>query len=216
MEILSSSGGIAQTNCFVIADEKARKAVLFDAPNDTTHTLLKQVADKGWDLIGLWLTHGHFDHVADHELVTQQFPKAKLLIHRLEEPKLTGDYPELIPLPFEIKARKPDGYVEEGQILRIGGIEVRVMHTPGHAAGHVVYYLPREAVLVGGDMILQGSIGRTDLPDSDYRQMQKSLRRIMDLPEETYLLPGHGLPTTLRRELQSNCLVQEAIASTMP
>jgi glyoxylase-like metal-dependent hydrolase (beta-lactamase superfamily II) len=215
MEIISSSGGIAQTNCFVIADEVAKKAVLFDAPNDTTHTVLQQVHEKGWDLIGLWLTHGHFDHVADHVLVSQKFPGAKLLVHRLEEPKLVGDYPEIIPLPFEVQTRKPDGYVEDEQVLHIGAIEVRVLHTPGHAAGHVVYYLPREGVLVGGDMILQGSIGRTDLPDSDYRLMQKSLRRIMDLPEETYLLPGHGMPSTLRRELQSNCLVQEAIAATM-
>lgn len=215
MEVLMRTGGIAQTNCFVIADESAKKAVLFDAPNDTTASLLDEVQKRGWDLIGLWCTHGHFDHVADHAVVTGRFPDAQLLLHPLEVPKLTGDYPLIIPLPFKIAPRQPDGYLNEGQVLHIGSIEVRVMHTPGHAAGHVVFYLPTEQVLVGGDMIIGGGIGRVDLPDSDYAQMRKSLRRIMDLPEETQLLPGHGIPSRLRRELQTNCLLQEAMATRM-
>ena len=151
MEVLTRTGGIAQTNCFVIADELAKKAVLFDAPNDTTASILDEVQKRGWDLIGLWLTHGHFDHVADHAVVTARFPDAQLLMHPLEVPKLTGKYPMVFSLPFEIPPREPDGYLREGQVLHIGSIEVRVMHTPGHAAGHVVFYLPTEQVLVGGD-----------------------------------------------------------------
>jgi glyoxylase-like metal-dependent hydrolase (beta-lactamase superfamily II) len=117
----------------------------------------------------------------------------------------------LLPLPFTIPPRKPDVYVKEGDKLKIGSIDVEVMHVPGHAAGHVVYYLPKEHVLVGGDMIIMGGIGRTDLPDSNWPDMQRSLRRIMDLPEETTLLPGHGAPSTLQRELHSNCMIQDAL-----
>lgn len=212
MQILSRSGGIAETNCFVIADEVAKKAVMFDAPNDTTGPLLDEVQRRGWDLIGLWFTHGHFDHIADHAVVTERFPDARVLLHPMDVPKLTGDYPILFPLPFVIPSRQPDGCLQDGQTLHIGSIEVRVMHTPGHAAGHVVFYLPGEQTLVGGDMIIGGAIGRVDLPDSDYSQMRKSLRRIMDLPEETQLLPGHGLPSRLRQEMQRNCMVQEAIS----
>ena len=85
-------------------------------------------------------------------------------------------------------------------MLQIGSIQVQVMHTPGHAAGHVVFYLPQEKVLVGGDMIICDGIGRVDLPDSDYDIMCQSIRRIMDLPEETMLLPGHCSRSTLGRE----------------
>jgi glyoxylase-like metal-dependent hydrolase (beta-lactamase superfamily II) len=212
MEILKACGGVAQTNCWLIADEVAKQAVLFDAPNDTTAKLLDDCQKRGWDLIGLWLTHGHFDHLADHAVVSKRFPKAKVLLHKGEEDKMTGEYPVVFPLPFVIPPRKPDAYLSEGQELRIGSIKVQVMHTPGHAAGHVVFYLPEEKVLVGGDMILCGAIGRVDLPDSDYDVMCQSIRRIMDLPEETTLLPGHCGRTTLGRELASNCMVKECLS----
>jgi len=75
MQILENCGGIAETNCYLIADETTGKAVLFDAPNDTTAPLLDEAARRGWDVIGLWLTHGHFDHVAAHAVVTGNFPR---------------------------------------------------------------------------------------------------------------------------------------------
>jgi hydroxyacylglutathione hydrolase len=212
MEILKACGGVAQTNCWLIADEVAKQAVLFDAPNDTTAKLLDDCQKRGWDLIGLWLTHGHFDHLADHAVVSRRFPKAKVLLHKGDEDKMTGEYPVVFPLPFEIPPRKPDAYLSEGQELQIGSIKVQVMHTPGHANGHVVFYLPEEKVLVGGDMILCGAIGRVDLPDSDYDVMCQSIRRIMDLPDETTLLPGHCGRTTLGRELHSNCMVKECLS----
>ena len=213
MEVLVAAGGIAQTNSWLIADEKAKQAVLFDAPNDTVGPLLDACEKKGWDLIGLWFTHGHFDHIADHAVVTGRFPRSKVMIHALDESKLAGEfrYASMFVLPFTIPPRKADMYVQDGQVLFIGSIQVKVMHVPGHAAGHVVYHLPRENALVGGDMILLGGIGRTDLPDSNYNQMKQSLQRIMALPEETTLLPGHGPTSTLMRELHSNCLVQEAL-----
>ena len=99
------------------------------------------------------------------------------------------------------------------QKLSIGSLEVVVMHTPGHAPGHVAYYFPGEGVLVGGDLIIGGSIGRTDLPDSDHRQMEASIRKVMALPPETRLLGGHGRATTLREERQTNPYVQEILDS---
>lgn len=211
MEILKGCGGIAQTNCWLIADEVAKQAVLFDAPNDTTAPLLDECVKRGWDLVGLWLTHGHFDHLADHALVTARFPKARLLLHKGDLDKITGQYPIIYPLPFTIPTRRPDAFLEDHQKLQIGSIPVEVLHTPGHAAGHVVFHLPKDEVLVSGDMIIQGSIGRTDLPDSDFTEMRQSLKRIMALPEETTVLPGHGPASTLMRELHSNCMLQDAL-----
>ena len=201
------------TNCFLIADETAKQAVLFDAPDHTTGPLLDEVSKRGWNLIGLWLTHGHFDHFADHAVVKQRFPGAKVLLHALEEAK--AQHPDLqtrmFGLPFSIPPVKADGHVTDNQKLKIGSIEVTVIHTPGHAPGHVVYYLPKEQVLVGGDLIIGGSVGRTDLPDSNHPQLEASIRRVMELPGATKLLGGHGPATTLAEERQRNPYVQEAL-----
>jgi glyoxylase-like metal-dependent hydrolase (beta-lactamase superfamily II) len=211
MQILMNSGGIAMTNCFVIADEAAKQAVLFDAPDHTAADILDEVSRRGWDLIGLWLTHAHFDHIADHQVVTDRFPNARVLIHRLDEPKLQNPNSRVFVLPFTIPARNADGYVEDGQTLEIGSLRLEVIHTPGHAPGHVMYHFPTERVLVGGDLIIGGSIGRTDLPDSDHAQLEESVRRIMQLPDDTRLLPGHGQPCTLGHERATNPFVREIL-----
>ena len=211
MEVLMNTGGIAATNCYLIADELAKQAVLFDAPNDTTAPLLDEAERRGWDVIGLWLTHGHFDHIADHAEVTRRFPPAKVLIHRLDEPKLVRPGAQFIPLPFAIPARRADGYVEDGQRLKIGAIDVEVIYTPGHAPGHVMYYMPAQKTLIGGDLIILGAVGRTDLPDADPEALNASIRRVMTLPPDTRLLPGHGQPSTLAEERQSNPYVREAL-----
>jgi glyoxylase-like metal-dependent hydrolase (beta-lactamase superfamily II) len=215
MIILTNTGGVAMTNCFLIADEAARQAVLFDAPDHTTGRLLQEAAARGWDVTGLWLTHGHFDHFADHAVVRQNFPTAKILLHALDEPK--ARHPEvqtrLFQLPFVIPPLKADAQVADNQRLSIGSLEVVVLHTPGHSPGHVAYYFPGEGVLVGGDLIIGGSIGRTDLPDSDHQQMETSIRRVMGLPAATRLLGGHGRATTLQEERQTNPFVQEILDS---
>jgi glyoxylase-like metal-dependent hydrolase (beta-lactamase superfamily II) len=213
MMILPDSGGIAGTNCFLIADEAAKQAVLFDAPDHTVGDLLDTVRQRGWDLIGLWLTHGHFDHIADHQVVTDRFPQARVLIHRLDEPKLQrpGVQSRMFMLPFTIPPRSADAHVEDGQKLAIGALEVEVIHTPGHAPGHVMYHFPREQVLVGGDLIIANAVGRTDLPDSNHADLEASIRRVMKLPAQTRLLPGHGELTTLGEQLQINRYVQMAL-----
>jgi glyoxylase-like metal-dependent hydrolase (beta-lactamase superfamily II) len=212
MIILSNTGGIAATNAFVIADEVAREAVIFDAPNDTVAPLLDEITSRGWRLKGLWLTHGHFDHTADHKVITDRFPEAKVLIHLLDEPKLKDPKAAAFMLPFTIPPRSADGYLEDGQMLAIGSMPVRVIFTPGHAPGHVCFYLPEQEVLVGGDLMIMNSAGRTDLPDSDEEDLMESLRIVMKLPPQTRLLPGHGKPSRLSDERKNNIFVRHALA----
>jgi hydroxyacylglutathione hydrolase len=213
MILLTNTGGVAMTNCFLIADESAKQAVLFDAPDHTTEPLMKEAAKRGWELIGLWLTHGHFDHFADHAVVKKHFPAAKILIHELDEPK--AQHPDLqtrmFGLPFAIPPLCAAEYVSDNQKLKLGSMEVTVIYTPGHAPGHVAYYFPNDDLLIGGDLIIGGSVGRTDLPDSDHADLEASIRRVMELPPKTRLLGGHGPATTLEIERKSNPFVQQAL-----
>ena len=213
MQMLMNTGGVAMTNCFLVADEAARQAVLFDAPDHTIGPLLAEAEKRGWEIVGLWLTHGHFDHFADHAEVKKRFPNARVLIHELDAPKVAnpGLQTMMFGVPLPIPPLKPDALVCDNEKLKVGSMEVTVLHTPGHAPGHVCYHFPKEQLLIGGDLIIGGSVGRTDLPDSNHEQLQASIRRVMSLPATTRLLGGHGDPTTLSEERANNPWVQQAL-----
>lgn len=211
MQVMMHTGGLASTNCYVIGDETTKKAVLFDAPDHTVAPLLDKVQQLGWDLVGLWLTHGHFDHIADHKVVTDRFPKAKVLIHPLDHPKLQKPGSAMFALPFEIPPRNADELVEDGTKLLMGSLKCEVIHTPGHSPGHVCYHFPTENLLIGGDLIICGAVGRTDLPDADSHALDASIKRILQLPGNTHLLPGHCNPSTLADELMGNEYVRMVI-----
>lgn len=214
MVTLMNTGGVAMTNCFLIADEAAREAVLFDAPDHTVEPLLEEAVRRSWKLVGLWLTHGHFDHFADHAVVRKRFPEAKILIHALDEPKTRNPdvQTRMFQLPFVIPPLKADGNVSDNQQLKIGSLAVKVLHTPGHSPGHVAFYFPTENVVVGGDLIIGGSVGRTDLPDSKHADLEASVRRVMRLPDSTKFLGGHGPPATLAEERRDNPYVRDILA----
>jgi glyoxylase-like metal-dependent hydrolase (beta-lactamase superfamily II) len=157
----------------------------------------------------LLLTHGHWDHISDHKVVTDAFPKAKVLIHPLDEPKLQEPGSMLFELPYRIPARSADGYLEDGGKVHVGGITLAAMHTPGHAAGHVVLYAAEAGVLFAGDLLMAGAVGRYDLPDGDVGQLRASLRRVMLLPDGVRVLSGHGPGTTIGHERQGNPYIRE-------
>jgi glyoxylase-like metal-dependent hydrolase (beta-lactamase superfamily II) len=122
----------------------------------------------------------------------------------------------LFGLPFTIPPCRPDLLLTGGERLEVGSLEAVVIHTPGHSPGHVVYHFPKENLLIGGDLIIGGSIGRTDLPDSDPVEMGASLRKVMALPDQTRLLGGHGRSTTLGEERRRNPFVREALEAGLP
>ena len=220
LRVFSNTGGMAQTNGYVLADESTGEAVLVDAPDHTMAPLIREVHRLGWTLRGLWLTHGHFDHIADHPLV----PDGPVLIHALDAPKLRDPAGQLkifeeisgFRVPLDIDPREPDATLEDGQVLTVGGIEATVLHTPGHAPGHVSFYLKSEGILLGGDNIIDGTIGRMDLPDSSVSDLNASIVRMMSLPPETKLLPGHGRPSTLDRERAENRYVNAILERALP
>jgi glyoxylase-like metal-dependent hydrolase (beta-lactamase superfamily II) len=215
MKILFNTGGLAGTNCYLLVDETTGQCVLFDAPDHTTDPILHEIKDKGWTLNGLWFTHGHFDHVADHARVTNAFPATPVLIHPLDEPKLQNPNSRFFPLPFTIPPGRASGYVHDGQILSVGNLTCRVIHTPGHSPGHVMYYFESEKTLIGGDLIICKAVGRYDLPDSDWQDLKTSVRKVMQLPPETTLLPGHGETSTLKDEWETNPYVRQILEQSI-
>jgi hydroxyacylglutathione hydrolase len=211
MKFYPQIGNNNATNGYMVADENAKVAVIFDAPKNTTQPSIDEAVKNGWDVIGLWITHGHFDHLGDHKLVTDRFPKAKVLMHRLDEHKLQQPGHAFMKLPWNIPGRNVDGYVEDDQKLMIGSAPVIVLFTPGHSPGHVMFHLPQHDILIGGDLIFANSIGRTDFPDCDQAELMKSIRRVMQLPPQTRLYPGHGPSATLAELKESNPFVIEAM-----
>jgi hydroxyacylglutathione hydrolase len=211
MKVLSHTGGLAFTNCYLVIDDTTGTCVLFDAPDNTVEPVLDYVQREKLNLIGLWLTHGHFDHVASHQVVRDRFPNVQILIHREDEFMLRAPQAKLFQLPFTIPPGKADRLIEDGEKLSIGNLTCEVLFTPGHAPGHVCFYFESDKTLVGGDLIIGGAVGRTDLPGCDEEDLAESVRRIMRLPPDTTLLPGHGEPTTLGEEAQTNAYVRGMI-----
>jgi glyoxylase-like metal-dependent hydrolase (beta-lactamase superfamily II) len=119
----------------------------------------------------------------------------------------------MFPLPFEIPPRSADAHVEDGQRLMLGSMPVDAIHTPGHAPGHVMYHFPEQRILVGGDLIIGGSVGRTDLPDSDHRDARRIDSEGDEAsPGDAAACPDTAIPAPLAHERDNNPFVRQALA----
>jgi glyoxylase-like metal-dependent hydrolase (beta-lactamase superfamily II) len=167
--------------------------------------ILARVRKEGWTVTSILLTHAHFDHVGAlaelHELTG-----APIYIHAEAAPMLERAPAAAAMWGFTVDpAPPPDHFLTEGDLLTIGELQVEVLFTPGHAPGHVCFYLPVHAVLFDGDVLFQGSIGRTDLPGGDFELLMSSIReKLLPLPDETAVLSGHGPATTIGDERRGN------------
>jgi len=191
-----------QTNCYIVGCEETKEGVIID-PGGNAKRILAEVEKLGLKIKYIINTHGHFDHtLANKEVV--KATGAPLAIHSADAPMLTQGGGAIF---FGIigKASPPaDIMLEEGQILALGNVELEVLHTPGHSPGSICLYNKKEGVLFDGDVLFNMGIGRTDLPGGNYNLMMDSLQRLLTLPDETMVYPGHGPPTTIGRERRSN------------
>jgi hydroxyacylglutathione hydrolase len=201
MHVVSATVGPFQENTWLIVDPEAARAVLVD-PGDEPERLIGMVQASGATLEAIWLTHAHLDHIGGIAGVRRRWP-VPVLLHPLDAKLYERGAAQaaMYGLPFEQPA-PPDGELADAMRLHVGGLEFEVLHLPGHSPGHVVFH--GEGVLIGGDLLFAGSIGRTDFPGSDPAAMQRSLARVAEFPPETVVHPGHGLSTTIGEELQSN------------
>lgn len=193
--------GPVQTNCYLLSDPTTNTTVIIDPAWDG-EDIYKATESNGLKITELWFTHAHFDHLGGvADLCAKLSPQPKIALHADDLPlwKAQGAAP-LFGMQIDL-GPEPNILLTHGQIIHVGGYELEVRHTPGHTPGHVIYYCQAEAVAFCGDVIFQGSIGRTDLPGSDYQALIESIKmHILTLPDETRLLTGHGAETTVGEE----------------
>jgi len=193
--------GEFQENTYLVIDETTLRAVVID-PGAEPDRVTAWIRDAHVTLDAVWLTHAHLDHVGAIAGVKREW-EVPVFMHPADLPTLARG-PEAAAsygLPFEAPAI-PERELAEGDALSIGALSFGVMHLPGHAPGHVVFH--GNGIMLGGDVLFAGSIGRTDLPGADPRAMEESLALICELDDDLVVLPGHGPATTIGRERATN------------
>lgn len=208
IRILQLPLGPLQTNCYVLADEDTAQAAVID-PSWDGRAIAEHVRRQGWTISHIWLTHSHFDHVGGlGEL--KALSGAPVYVHH-EATAMLANAPKAAMLwGITIdEPPSPDVLLRGDETLQLGETKIDVLYTPGHAPGHVCFHLPGERVIFDGDVLFQGSIGRTDLPGGDYEVLMTSIReKLLPLPDETAVLSGHGPATTIGDERRSNPFLQ--------
>jgi len=207
MLIISLTVGPLLTNCYVVACEKTFEALIID-PGFSEHEgdyFLREIDKRGLHVKYILNTHGHVDHISGNAWV-KEATKAKILIHQGDVEMLSDPLKNFsIILGEPLVSPQPDLTLKDGDVLRVGFLEFRVLHTPGHTAGSISLYCRDEKKVFTGDTLFARSIGRTDLPGASYKALMSSIReKLLSLPDETVVYPGHGEETTIGIERKWN------------
>jgi hydroxyacylglutathione hydrolase len=155
-------------------------------------------------------THGHVDHIAGNAAIKRAYPEVPLLIGRVDAPLLTDALLNMSGLyGFEVLSPRADRLVAEGEVLEYAGVRFEVLDVPGHSPGHVVFVIRGEPmVVIGGDVLFRGSVGRTDFPGGSFELLASGIRtKLWPLPDQTVVYPGHGPATTIGHERRTNPFV---------
>ncbi|MGA2271753.1 MAG: MBL fold metallo-hydrolase [Bryobacteraceae bacterium] len=200
--------GVLECNCSVFGDERSREALVVD-PGDDIERVLKVVKRHGLTVKAIVITHAHIDHIGGAQKLKQATGAPVYMnLNDAELQKMLDVQAAWLGMrpPEQVAIDVP---AKEGDRLVVGATEFHVLDTPGHTQGSISLWIPSEGKLVAGDTLFRDSIGRTDLPGGDGRQILKSIHdKLMPLPDETMVVPGHGDNTTIGREKQFNYFLQ--------
>lgn len=197
--------GVMQTNCYII-ENPDRDCIIFD-PGSEGEKLIAWLNKNKLQPIAILLTHAHFDHIGAVDEVRDYF-KIPVYIHEnekhwLSDPMLNGS--QYFRMPNLMYAKQAENLLTKEGKIKLESFDFFVYETPGHSPGSVSYYFNTDGFVVSGDALFKGSIGRTDLPEGNHSQLLQSIHeRLLTLPEETIVLPGHGPSTTIEEEMNSN------------
>jgi len=196
--------GPLQCNCSILGDETSREAIVVD-PGDDIQKIFAILLRHKLTVKYIVITHAHIDHIAGAQQL-KRLTAAPILYNQndLSLVKMMDLQASWLGMPTpEVTA--PDAPLTEGQTIAVEGISGSVLHTPGHTQGSVCLYIPECSLLLAGDTLFAGSVGRTDLPGGNARQLIDSIQsKLMALPEQTIVVPGHGPNTTIGEEKESN------------
>ncbi len=195
-DVVQLALGAYRTNCYLIAAEGADEAVVVD-PGDEPARVVAALADRGWTAAGVLVTHGHSDHLGAVHAVAERFG-VDVWMPRGEAGRLRGTVGG---------EHDPEHLLDGGERIELAGLGFDTLLVPGHSPASIAFHTP--GLLFCGDVLFAGSVGRTDLEGGDMRTLLASIRRLMQLPLDTVVLPGHGPATTLRHELETNPFLAE-------
>ena len=205
MLIRTFTGGSFGQNTYLVENEETRSAVAVD-PGAGATRLVEAVRSDGLSLQAVVLTHAHLDHVEGVRVVRDFMPDIPIYIHPADL-QLYRSLPQqaaMFGLHADVQPEPTDDLVP-GQDVTFDGVTFEVRFTPGHAPGHVILVAPDDGFAIVGDVVFQGSIGRTDLPGGDFKTLMASIReQVLTLPDDMVLYTGHGPPTTVGAEREGN------------
>ena len=210
LEIVQFTLGPASTNAYLVADPETKEAVVID-PSWDGHIILGEAEKRGWRIGHLWYTHAHFDHIGGAAAIADALnPLPHVALHPDDHVLWReGGGGKKFGLDID-PGPEPTIDLVHGMTMKLGSNDFEVRFTPGHTRGHCVLYVAKENICFCGDLIFNGSVGRTDLPGSNFAALEKSIReQIYTMPDETVLLSGHGLQTTVGHEKKNNPFVSE-------
>jgi hydroxyacylglutathione hydrolase len=209
MDVRMFTVGPVAENCFVFRRDGSDRALIVD-PGDEAERLLHALDEMGVELDAILLTHTHFDHVGAVAAVARA-TGAEVWVPEIEKPVL-ADINRFQPFPGvgPFESYEAEHTLKGGETLEMAGFEIDVLFTPGHSPGHMTFAIPDEKALFSGDVLFQGSVGRTDLPFGDWDTLLASIRDLIEsYPEDTTVYPGHMGITTLGRERATNPFLVE-------
>ena len=203
LRVESLSVGLLQTKCYLVWDSASKHGVVID-PGDEGDLIAETIAKLGFTPVDILLTHGHFDHIRAAGDLARRFD-VKIRLHRDDHALYASPdngFPPWLPAPENLPPP-----VDLGET--VGKFHFTVLHTPGHSPGCVCFHLPHDNIVFSGDTLMLNTVGRTDFPGGDADRLAQSIRaKLYTLPEETKVYPGHGPPTRIGTEKQSNPFVQ--------
>jgi len=194
--------GVCDANCYVVGDRISKEAIIID-PGDNHEEIIEVARSEGLVIRGIINTHCHGDHILANSAIKNRFG-CPILIHKLDAPGLEDPSINLSVMMGQSMVSPPaDRLLEDGDEIEVGGTILRVIHTPGHSQGSIC--LLADDVLFSGDTLFAGGIGRCDFPGGDYEVLINSINdKLLVLPDDTPVYPGHGPATTIGRERTTN------------